>query len=47
MERQHTEETSSCRKTEIFRKIFQALKKINKRTLGLELKTKPDSLIIK
>ena len=29
MERQYTEKTSSCRKTEIFRKIFQAWKKIN------------------
>ena len=46
MERQYTEETASCRKTEILEKIFQALKEINKRTLGLELKTKPDSLII-
>ena len=30
MERQYTEETASCRKTEIFRKIFQALKKLIK-----------------
>jgi len=44
LRRQHTEETSSCHKTE----YFKHCKKINKRTLGLELKkTKPDSLIIK
>ena len=42
LRRQHTEKTSSCRKTEYFKHC-----EINKRTLGLELKTKPDSLIIK
>ena len=40
---QYTEKTSGCHKTE----YFKHCKKINKRTLGLELKTKPDSLIIK
>ena len=34
MERQYTEETASCRKTE----YFKHCKKINKRTLGLEFK---------
>ena len=33
MERQYTEETASCRKTEIFRKIFQALKEKKKRLI--------------
>ena len=42
LRRQHTEKTSSCCKTEYFKHC-----EINKRTLGLELKTKPDSLIIK